>query len=108
MVQFLQTGRSDKDGEPWCDGRRGGDQRAGLSKRDGANGISGKYFDLYGVRRDFYTCAVPLTAETITLELHDTVEIKLPRFGLAAGKNMRVITQQIDCDKREITYGLWG
>lgn len=66
------------------------------------------YLALFGVRRDFYTCTVPLTAETIALELHDTVEIKLPRFGLESGKKMRIITQQIDCDKREITYGMWG
>ena len=66
------------------------------------------YFARYGVRRDFYTCTVPLTPETIALELHDTVQIKLPRFGLSAGKNMRIITQQIDADKREITYGMWG
>ena len=66
------------------------------------------YFDRYGVARDFYTCTVPLNAETIAIELHDTVEIKLPRFGLSAGKKMRVITQQIDCDRREITYGMWG
>lgn len=66
------------------------------------------YMALYGVRRDFYTCTVPLDATTIALELHDTVQIKLPRFGLSAGKNMRIITQQIDADKREITYGMWG
>jgi hypothetical protein len=66
------------------------------------------YFTRYGVRRDFYTCTVPLDAATISLELHDTVEIKLPRFGLNSGKKMRIITQQIDCDKRQITYGMWG
>ena len=66
------------------------------------------YMALFGVRRDFYTCTVPLSAETVGLDLHDTVAIKLPRFGLDAGKNFRVITQQIDCDRREITYGMWG
>ncbi len=72
------------------------------------DGFTTKFFQLFGVRRDFYTCTVPLTAETIALNLHDTVEIKLPRFGLSAGKNMRIITQQIDCDSRQITYGMWG
>lgn len=66
------------------------------------------YFARYGVRRDFYTCTVPLDATTLALELHDTVEIKLSRFGLTSGKKMRIITQQIDCDKRQITYGMWG
>lgn len=70
------------------------------------------YLDAYmlrfGVRRDFYTCTVPLTTETIAIELHDTVAIKMPRFGLDNGRNFRVITQQIDCDKRQITFGMWG
>lgn len=67
-----------------------------------------RYFERYGVRRDFYTCTVQLTPETLALELHDTVAIKMPRFGLDAGRNFRVVTQQIDCDKRQITYGMWG
>lgn len=67
-----------------------------------------QYFARYGVRRDFYTCTVPLNPETLALELHDTVEIKMPRFGLDAGRNFRIITQQIDCDKRQITFGMWG
>lgn len=72
------------------------------------NTFTATYLGLFGVRRDFYTCTVPLDATTIALELHDTVEVKLPRFGLSAGKNMRIITQQIDCDSRQITYGMWG
>ena len=72
------------------------------------NTFTSGYFARYGVRRDFYTCTVPLTPDTIVLELHDTVEIKLPRFGLETGKKMRIITQQIDCDSRQITYGMWG
>ena len=72
------------------------------------NAFTSAYLALFGVRRDFYTCTVPLDATTVALELHDTVAIKLPRFGLGAGKNMRVVTQQIDCDLREVTYGLWG
>lgn len=72
------------------------------------NTFTAGYLALFGVRRDFYACTVPLDATTIALELHDTVEIKLPRFGLSAGKKMRIITQQIDADRREITYGMWG
>lgn len=62
---------------------------------------------LFGVRRGA-ACTVPLTAETIAIELHDTVAISMPRFGLDDGRNFRVITQQIDCDKRQITFGVWG
>lgn len=70
--------------------------------------FSSGYFSRFGVRRDCYTCTVPMNSETITIELHDTVQVKMPRFGLSAGKNFRVITQTIDCDARTITYGLWG
>lgn len=72
------------------------------------NAFTTAYLALFGVRRDFYTCTVPLDAVNVALELHDTVAIKLPRFGLSGGKNMRIVMQQIDCDLREITYGLWG
>ena len=66
------------------------------------------YFTLFGTRREFYTCEVPLTDDTLALELHDTVEILMPRFGLDAGKKFRVITQHIQCDRRMIGLGLWG
>lgn len=66
------------------------------------------YFSRFGVRRDVVQCTVQLTAAMLAVELHDTVQIKLPRFGFDAGRNMRVITQRIDCDRREITFGCWG
>lgn len=67
-----------------------------------------KFFSLYGVLREFYTFTTPLTEQALALELHDTVQIKLPRFGLNSGKNMRIITQDIDCTRRQITFGVWG
>jgi hypothetical protein len=66
------------------------------------------YFELFGVPREFYTFKTPLDSETLALELHGTVAIKLPRFGLGAGKNFRIISQLIDCDERAIQYGVWG
>lgn len=66
------------------------------------------YFARFGSRRDFFQCTVQMTDAMLDLELHDTVEIKLPRFSLSAGRNMRIVTQRIDCDRREITFGLWG
>ena len=72
------------------------------------NTFTAAYLALYGVKRDLYLCTVRMDATTVALELHDTVAINLPRFGLSGGKFMRVVTQEIDCDKREITYGLWG
>lgn len=67
-----------------------------------------KYLARFGVRRQFFLFTVPMTPENLAIELHDTVLIRLPRFGLSGGKAMRVITQQIDIDKRTITYGVWG
>lgn len=72
------------------------------------NTFTAGYLSRYGVRRDFYTCTVQLDSQTIALELHNNVEIKMPRFGMSAGKAMRIIIQQIDLDKREVTYGMWG
>lgn len=66
------------------------------------------YMALYGTQRDFYTCTVPLSATALALELHDTVAIAIPRFGLDTGRNFRIITQEIDCDNRHITFGMWG
>lgn len=66
------------------------------------------YFALFGALREFYTFTAQMDADTLALDLHDTVEIKIPRFGLTAGKNMRIITQSIDCDNSQITFGVWG
>lgn len=66
------------------------------------------YFNLFGVLREFYECTVQMTADTLALDLHDTVEIKLPRYGLSSGKNFRIVTEMIDCQNRTITFGMWG
>jgi len=66
------------------------------------------FFARFGVRRDYWTLAVQMSDANLAVELCDTVQIKLPRYGLDAGKFMRVISQQIDCDRREITFGVWG
>lgn len=66
------------------------------------------YLGLFGVRRSLYTCEVPMTAATLALELHDTVEIRLPRFGASSGVLARVVQQEIRCAERRIRYGLWA
>lgn len=66
------------------------------------------YLGLFGVRRSLYTCEVPMTAATLALELHDTVQIKLPRFGASSGVLARVVQQEIRCAERRIRYGLWA
>lgn len=66
------------------------------------------YFALFGVARDCYTCTAPMTSETLSLDLHDTVAIKMPRFGLDNGKNFRIITMEYDLRARQITFAMWG
>lgn len=74
---------------------------------DQSTWVSG-FFARYGVRRDYWTLTVPMSNANLAVELCDTVQIKLPRYALDAGKLMRVISQQIDCDRGEITFGVWG
>ncbi len=76
--------------------------------RAAADLIIANYFALYGVRRDFYTFTVEMNDSVLALELGTAVKIQLPRFGLDDGKIMRIITQEIDCNSRQIKYGVWG
>jgi hypothetical protein len=36
------------------------------------------------------------------------VQITRSRYGLGAGKLARVISQRIDCARREVVFGVWG
>lgn len=74
----------------------------------GADNELARYFALFGGRRDFYTLTTPLNAETLALELHDVVTMQDTRFGMSSGRDFRIITQEIDCQDRTITFGLWG
>lgn len=68
-----------------------------------------RYFGLYGGRRDFFQLTVPLKAETLAIELDDVVTMQdSARFGMSSGRLFRVITQEIDCQSRTISFGLWG
>lgn len=74
----------------------------------GFNSMRTNFMNLFGVRRQFYMFNCPITDENLDLELHDTIELKLPRFGLSSGKKFRIINQRIDCSTNTITYGVWG
>ena len=62
----------------------------------------------YGVRRDFYECRVNMTEETLALELHDTVMIRINRFGLSSGRKFRIVNQTLELNNRTIRFGMWG
>jgi hypothetical protein len=66
------------------------------------------YFALFGVPRDVWSITAALTDQTLAIELHDVVQITRSRYGLGAGKLARVISQRIDCARREVVFGVWG
>ncbi len=70
--------------------------------------VAARYEDLFMVERDWLTLTAPFDADTLALELHDTVEVRIPRFGLSSGKKFRVISIELRLRSREIAFGLWG
>ena len=74
----------------------------------GASVLFGRYEDLFMVERDWLTLVAPFDADTLALELHDTVEVRVPRFGLTSGKKFRVISIELRLRSREIAFGPWG
>jgi hypothetical protein len=68
-----------------------------------------RYLGLFGGRRDFITLtAQAFSQELLEIELHDTVEVRIPRMQCENGRFFRVININIDWTRREITFGLWG
>lgn len=70
-----------------------------------------RYFLLFGGRRDFFTFTTPMTDEVLALELHDVVTLKIPRFGLSAGKKFRIVGIEIQCANSKgptVKLTLWG
>lgn len=68
-----------------------------------------KYIQLYGGLRELITLeCTEFSAETIGIELGAKVQIRMPRFLCASGRNFRVVTQTINCKARTVSFGLWG
>ena len=68
---------------------------------------AGRRLDLYKVRRDRYL--FPLRAEIAgSLELGQTVEVILPRFGLDLGKSLVVLGIEEQRDRGLTILDLWG
>jgi len=64
---------------------------------------------LYKVRRDVFKVTVRLTAAALlALDLNAVVTLQWNRFGLAAGRLMRVIGGEFDYAKNRATLTLWG
>lgn len=68
-----------------------------------------KYIELYGGLRELITLeCTQFDAATIGIELGSKVQVRMPRFLCAAGRNFRVVTQTINLRSRTVTFGLWG
>ena len=61
---------------------------------------------LYGVERDLFK--IKVKTQPFMLELNDTIQIKLDRYGLDNGKNMRIVSLNEDALKNEVTMEVWG
>ena len=61
---------------------------------------------LFGVRRDFYR--VPLVQGLFQYDLGTVVELQIPRFGLAAGRNGIVVGWEEDVNSNDVALIWWG
>lgn len=70
----------------------------------------GRFFALFGGRRHIFTFTAKMTTETLALELHDVVTLRLDRFGMSAGVKHRVVlmTLNFGLEVPSITFGIWG
>lgn len=62
---------------------------------------------IYKVRRQFYTVTADIEAAG-TLDLNQCIALQYSRFGLSAGKLLRVLGVQPDYSKNRVTLTLWG
>lgn len=67
-----------------------------------------KYRAWFFVDRSLIVATVPLSAESMQLDLGDEVRVQWPRFGLGAGKDFVIVATRYDLRNRQIEYTLWG
>jgi hypothetical protein len=63
---------------------------------------------LRGVKRDRLEITVELNDETDELDLGDVITLTHSRYGLAAGKQFRVLGVQPNAAEHAVTLTLWG
>jgi hypothetical protein len=68
---------------------------------------SARLRDLYKLRRDVFDITVPAAAAA-GIDLMAVGRVVYPRFGLAAGRDFRLIGQTLDLARDRITLTLWG
>lgn len=67
-----------------------------------------RYMRMFGVDRSTITATVPLTAQTLAIDLGDCVKVVWPRFNLTNGRLFRVVSVHYSLKSRQIEFALWG
>ncbi len=68
-----------------------------------------KYIELYGGLRELITLdCLQFDATTLGIRLGAKVQIRMPRFLCASGRNFRVVTKTVNLRSRTVSFGLWG
>lgn len=67
-----------------------------------------RFMALFGVDRSLFTVTVPLSAQTMAVDLGDVLKLQWPRFNLADGRLLRVVSVRYALRERQIEFALWG
>lgn len=67
-----------------------------------------RYKSLFGVERSLITAVVPLSEESMAVDLSDVVKVQWPRFNLSGGRLFRVVSVRYALRERQIEFALWG
>lgn len=84
------------------------DMRIGPWNASGFDALFARYMSMFGVDRSLITATVPLSVKSLAVDLGDVVRVQWPRFNLAAGRLLRVVSVRYDLKARRIEFGLWG
>ncbi|MFC7515100.1 hypothetical protein ACFQUU_08800 [Herbaspirillum sp. GCM10030257] len=80
-----------------------------LTSAADAQAEAARLLALYKVRRDIFEVPVPISYLSANpLRIMDLVQMKMPRFGMAAGRLFRVLGIRIELGNKQALLTLWG
>ncbi|MFN3523938.1 MAG: hypothetical protein ACK4YQ_16960 [Phenylobacterium sp.] len=80
-----------------------------LTSEADAQAEADRLLALHKVRRDVFDVSIdPALVARAQLQLMDVVELRLPRFGLSAGKLFRVIGKRLELARKRVVLTVWG
>lgn len=77
-----------------------------FDRQEDAAAEASRMVSVYASQRDYFR--VRMKMQPLLLEIGDTVEINHSRYGLSAGKLLRVVDLTEDMETFEVVLGLWG